>query len=258
MSGRAARADALRALHVPGAPLVLVNAWDVASARTVAAHPACRAVATGSAGVAASLGYGDGEQMPVAEALAAVGRIADAVDLPLTADLEAGYGDAGAAAAGAIAAGAVGMNLEDADHAGAPGTLVAVAAHATAVGRAVAAGGDAGVAVVVNARTDVFLREVGRPRDRVARAAERLNAYLGAGAACGFAPGLVEPDAIAELVRAVDGPVSVLAGAGAPGVTELAALGVARISLGSSPFRAALAATAAYAAEVYERGSWPA
>jgi 2-methylisocitrate lyase-like PEP mutase family enzyme len=258
VSDQARRADALRALHVPGDPLVLVNAWDVASARTVAAHPACRAVATGSAGVAGSLGWGDGEQMPVAEALAAVGRIARAVDLPLTADLEAGYGDAGATAAGAIAAGAVGMNLEDADHAGGPGALVDLDAHAAAVARAVAAGAAAGVGVVVNARTDVFLRDVGDPGQRVALAAARLNAYLAAGAVCGFAPGVTDPVAVGELVRAVDGPVSVLAAPGAPSVAELAALGVARISLGSRPFRAALAATAAYAAEVHEHGTWPA
>ena len=257
MSAQAQRADALRALHVPGDPLVLVNAWDVASAQTVAAHPACRAVATGSAGVAASLGYGDQEQMPVAEALAAVGRIARAIDLPLTADLEAGYGDAGATAAGAIAAGAVGMNLEDADHAGAAGAIVPVDAHAAAVAQAVAAGAAVGVGLVVNARTDVFLREVGPAGDRVALAAERLNAYLAAGAVCGFAPGLTDPDAIGELVRAVDGPVSVLARPGSPGVAELAALGVARISVGPFPFRAALATTAAYAAGAYEHGRWP-
>lgn len=257
MSTQAQRADTLRALHVPGDPLVLVNAWDVASARAVAAHPACRAVATGSAGVAASLGWDDGEQMPVDEALAAVRRIAAAVDLPLTADLEAGYGDAAATAAGAIAAGAVGMNLEDADHAAGPRALVDPDVHAAAVARVVAAGQAAGVGVVVNARSDVFLREVGAPEHRVALAAERLNAYLAAGAACGFAPGLIDPDAIAALVRAVDGPVSVLARPGAPSVAQLAALGVARISVGSHPFRWVLAATARYAAEVHERGTWP-
>jgi len=258
MSTQAQRADALRALHVPGDPLVLVNAWDVASARAVAAHPACRAVATGSAGVAASLGWPDGEQMPVDEALAAVRRIAAAVDLPLTADLEAGYGDVAATTAGAIAAGAVGMNLEDADHAAGPGALVEPEAHAAAVAQAVAAGAAAGVGIVVNARTDVFLREVGAPEHRVALAAERLNAYLAAGAACGFAPGLADPDVIAALVRAVDGPVSVLARPGGPGVPQLAAAGVARISLGSYPFRWAMAGTARYATEVHEQGTLPA
>src|SRR3954452_3755378 len=168
------RAEELRRLHEAAELLVLPNVWDAASARTVAALPTCRALATPSAGIAAAHGMLDGE-MGVEAMSAAVGRIAAAVELPVSADLEDGYGDAGATVAAAIEAGAVGCNLED--RCGDP------AEHAERVAAARAAGEAAGVPVVINARTDVFVRGGGDVDDAIARGC----AYLEAGADCVFA-----------------------------------------------------------------------
>jgi 2-methylisocitrate lyase-like PEP mutase family enzyme len=257
MTSQAQKAGALRALHVPGDPLVLVNVWDAASAGAVAALPGVRALATASHAIADVLGYEDGEQTPLDEMIAAVGRIAGAVDLPLTADLEGGYGDAADTMVRAIAVGAVGLNLEDTDHAAGAKTLVPQAAHAAAVAAVRAAGDAVGVAVVINARTDVFLRGVGDDDDaRLTLAAERGNAYLAAGADCIFVPGVRAIDTITAVVRAIEGPVSVIAGPGSPGVAELAAAGVARISTGPYPHIAAIAALTAAATQVYEEGSF--
>src|SRR4051812_24273 len=148
------KADALRALHVPGDPVVLVNVWDAASARVVASAPGCAAIATASWAIAAAHGFGDGEQIPRDEMIAAVGLIARSVELPVTADLERGYADAGETIALAIEAGAVGCNLEDSD----PGdTLRPTSEHAARVAAARANGEELRVPVVINARTDVFI-----------------------------------------------------------------------------------------------------
>jgi 2-methylisocitrate lyase-like PEP mutase family enzyme len=165
-------ADALRAMHLQPPLLVLPNAWDVASARVFAAIPGCRAVATSSAAVARSLGWEDGEQTPVEEMLRAVERIAAAVAVPVTADLEAGYGDPPRTAAGAVTAGAAGMNLEDSrDEAPLP------LEEQLDVIRAVRA---AAPDLVVNARIDVFIAGSGDGEEAI----ERGNAYLAAGADC--------------------------------------------------------------------------
>jgi 2-methylisocitrate lyase-like PEP mutase family enzyme len=220
---------------------VLANAWDVASARAVAAVPGCRAIATSSAACARSLGWEDGEQIPPDEMLAAVGRIATAVDLPVTADLEAGYGDAVATARAAWEAGVVGLNLEDGN--GDAGE------HA----RCVAAVRDAVPDLVVNARTDVFLPGgSGSVEDAVARA----NAYLAAGADCAFVIGVEDGETIARLAAAIEGPLNVLAGPSSPPVAELAALGVRRVSLGSGLHRTSLAATRAAAEELLTSGTY--
>lgn len=255
MSALAEKAVALRDLHVPGDPLVVVNVWDVASARAVAAIDGVRALATASAAIAASLGYEDGEGTPASEMLSAVGRIAAAVALPVTADLEAGYGDPGATAARALTAGVVGCNLEDVSYAGGTSTLLSLERAVDAVAAMRAAGDEAGVPFVINARTDVYLLGVGEPSERVALAAERGNAYLAAGATCVFVP-FAPYDEVAAVVRAIDGPVSVLARADGPSLAQLAAMGVARISCGPLAQRAALAALRETARQVYADGSF--
>src|SRR3954468_4295408 len=215
MSTQREKAEELRRLHAAPEPLVLVNAWDAASARVVAAAPGCRAIATASWSIAAARGVPDGEAIPLSEMLEGVATVARAVELPVTADLERGYGDAGATVARAIEAGAVGCNLEDSDGAGG---LRPTDDHAAAVAAARAAGEAAGVPLVINARTDVFLRGV----DDMDEAVERARAYLKAGADCAFVPGVRDVPTLEELVIRVRGPVSVLVGAGGPTLGELA------------------------------------
>ena len=254
------RAEALLRLHRPGSPLVLVNAWDVVSARLVE-RAGAPAIATSSAGVAWSLGYLDGERIPRDEMLQVVGRIAGAVSIPLTADLEAGYGPTPSHVADTVAlaieAGAVGMNLEDsiagADERSAdPLYTIAAAVERVAAARAVAAARD--IPFVLNARTDVFLRQVGDPATRLARAIERANAYRAAGASSLFVPGSLDRAQIRALASEIDGPLNVLALPGGPSIQELAQLGVGRISVGGGAARAALAALARGAADAYDHG----
>jgi 2-methylisocitrate lyase-like PEP mutase family enzyme len=224
------KADAFRRMHLEPRLLVLPNAWDVASGRTFAALPGCRALATTSAGVARSLGHEDGERAPVAEMVEAARRIAAAVDVPVTADLERGYGDPVGTAQAAWDAGLVGINFEDSTRAG----LVPVDEQADAI-RAIRAGRPH---LVLNARVDVFLRMGGDVDDAV----ERANAYLAAGADCAY-PILCPPVSIPELARRIDGPVNVLAGEDVPPPHELQELGVARLTWGGA--LAALAYAAA-------------
>jgi 2-methylisocitrate lyase-like PEP mutase family enzyme len=222
-----AHTDTLRALHRGPELLVLPNAWDVASALRFAALPGCRAVATTSAGVARALGFEDGEKTPRDEMLRAVERIAAAVELPLTADLEAGYGDAPGTAAAALAAGAAGMNLEDSRG----GKLLALDEQVEIV-RAVRA---AAPELVLNARVDVFVRGGDDVDDAVARA----NAYLAAGADCTY-PILAPDEVVEELVTRIDGPVNILARPG-QALDRFRQIGVARISFGPYLADAALA-----------------
>ena len=224
------KAELFRRMHEETPILVLANAWDVVSARLVESLPGCRAIATSSAAVAWALGYADGEVIAPDEMLEAVRRIAAAVQVPVTADLEAGYGDARATAEAAIEAGAVGLNLEDGIG---EASLVSIEEHA----RRIEAIRELDFPLVINARTDVYLAGLDDFDDAVARA----NAYLDAGADCAFVPGVVDELTIARLVRAIDGPVSVLATAASPPAAELERLGVARVSVGSGLARVALA-----------------
>ena len=255
------RAERLLELHQPGRPLVLVNVWDAASARTVAAAPGCEALATASWAVAAAHGLPDGEVLPRALALAAIQRIAEAVELPLTADLEGGYGatadDVGETVAAALDAGAVGCNLEDGT--GDPARPVRSADdHAGRVAAAVEAGARAGVPVVVNARTDVYLQRVGDPAVRLEDALARGRACVAAGAACVFVPGVGDPETIGRLVREMGAPVSVLAGPRSPSLADLTGLGVARVSVGPGGMGLAMAALARAAGDILAGGPWPA
>ena len=216
-----ARAELFRRLHHERPILVLPNAWDVASARALAAVDGCRALATSSAAVARSLGWEDGERAPVAEMIEAARRIAAAVDLPVTADLERGYGDPVGTAAAAWEAGLVGINFEDSTRAG----MVALEEQVDAI-RAIRA---AVPGLVVNARVDVFLR-IGA--GDVDEAVERANAYLEAGADCAY-PILAPPSSIAALAHRIAGPVNVIVQPDTPGPAELQELGVARLTWGS-------------------------
>ena len=257
MAELAEKAERLRALHVPGDPLLLVNAWDAASARTVAALPGCQAVATASWSIAAAHGVPDGEAIGRDAMIAAVRTIAASVDLPVTADLERGYGDeprdTAETIAMAIDAGAVGANLEDST--GDPDRpLAAVASQARKVHVARGRAEAEGIPFVINARTDVFLRGAGG----VDEALERGRAYAEAGADCIFVPGVGDPEAIAALVAGLPIGISVIATPAGPTLEELAGLGVARISLGPGPMGIALAALQRAAESMLARGELPA
>ncbi|MFI5674108.1 isocitrate lyase/PEP mutase family protein [Streptomyces cellulosae] len=249
------RALAFRSLHVPGRPLVLPNAWDTASARIVEDAGAA-AVATTSAGLAWALGAADGDTLDRDRALAAVARIAAAVDVPVTADVESGYArDAAGVAAtirAVIAAGAVGVNLEDALYGGGGGPLRPVAEQAERVAAAREAADAEGVPLFVNVRTDTFLRGAGG----VDLTLERAAAFLAAGADGIFVPGAVGPGTVKLLVEGIDGPRNVMAGPGAPPVAELAALGVARVSVGSGIAQAAHAVVRRAARELLDAGTY--
>ena len=258
---RATQAELAReflALHDGRKTLVLPNAWDVASAR-IFEEAGFPAVGTSSAGVAYALGYPDGQKISRSEMLAVVHRIAEAVRIPVTADMEAGYGakpeDAAETAREVLSAGAVGMNLEDTvdDRL----DLLADASLQKEKLRAVVeTSARAGVPLVLNARTDICLAGIGAPETRVARTIERLNVYRDAGAQCLFAPGVKDKETIAQLVSGVRGPLNILATAGTPPVAELEKLGVARVSVGSGPMRATLGLIARIARQIREEGSF--
>jgi len=239
---QARKAEQLRKLHEGPRILILANAWDVISARIMedAGFPA---VATTSAGVAAVLGYPDGQRVPRREMLEFVARIARAVSVPVTADMESGYGtspaDMAEMARALVDAGAVGLNLEDVtgDNEGSHVEIGLQTEKIAAVREASAA---AGVPLVINARTDVYLMPIGPEETRFERTVERLRAYRKAGADCVFAPGIREKDTIGRLVRAVDAPLNILLQPGGPTVAELEKFGVARASIGSGTMRAAL------------------
>jgi 2-methylisocitrate lyase-like PEP mutase family enzyme len=237
---QASRAGTLRALHHGSEPLLLPNAWDAASARAVA-QAGFPAVATTSGGVAASLGWRDGENTPIEDAFAAIARMARTLEVPLTADVEGGYGlGPEALVARLLGAGAVGCNLEDSDHRH-PGTLVEAETHAARIAAMKCAGRAAGVDLVLNARIDVILLQAGKAEDRLAETMRRARLYLDAGADCVF-PILVKDEAsISALVKGIRGPLNVLALEGGLAPARLGELGVARISFGGRLQRMAMA-----------------
>jgi 2-methylisocitrate lyase-like PEP mutase family enzyme len=240
-SALAAQAEQLRGLHVPGSPLLLVNAWDPPSARRLA-HDGYPAIATTSAGVAEALGYEDGNVTPPDEMLAAVARIAAVVDVPVTADLEAGYGlEPAALVDGLLGAGAVGLNFEDTDHEA--GGLTDAERQAERLAAIKQAGRDAGVDIVLNARVDVFLRD-----GELDEAVRRGRLYAQAGADCVYPIGVRGRDAIRRLVEEVGAPLNVLIMPGGLTLEQLAELGVARASFGSGLMHTAMDAAAQRAA----------
>jgi 2-methylisocitrate lyase-like PEP mutase family enzyme len=247
----AEKAAELRRLHTDPELLVVVNVWDAISATVVADVPGTRAVATASHSIAATLGYPDGERIPRDLMIDMVGRIAAAVDLPVSADLEAGYGDAGETVRRAIGVGIVGANLED-QMKPLPEALAAVAA-------AVKAGEAEGVPFALNARTDAFLKAGDRDRkDVVADAVERGRAFLDAGATCVFVPGLLDEPTVTALVEGIgERRVSVINVPGSLPQARLAELGVARVSFGPWTQRATLTYLADLAAGLYAGGALP-
>ncbi|MGA8154159.1 MAG: isocitrate lyase/phosphoenolpyruvate mutase family protein [Terriglobales bacterium] len=257
---RRQKANAFRAMHHSGKILVLPNVWDVASARVIE-EAGFEAIATSSAAVAFSLGYPDGQAISRDEMLARVARIARSVKVPVSADVEAGYGrkpeDAAATARGVIEAGAVGMNLEDGtDDPQHP--LVDLSLQLEKIRAVREAALESSILLVLNARTDVYLAEVGAPELHYGETVRRLLAYRDAGADCVFAPGLRDTETISQLVRDVQCPVNILAGPGYPSVPELAKLGVMRVSLGSGPMRATLGLLQRMAEELKASGTYAA
>ena len=245
------KAEALRRLHAGPRILRLCNVWDAASARIVelAGFPA---VATGSAGIAYSLGYPDGEAIPPAGMLAQVRSIARAVSVPVTADLEAGYGDIEQTVEGLIEAGGAGMNLEDYQQ----GALLGLPAQLAKIRAVRRIGERMGVPVVVNARTEIYLAALGDPSTRFERSCERLAAYRDEGADCLFIPGVRDEETIVRLVATLRFPINILGAAGGLSAGHLQRLGVARVSVGSGPMRATMGLMRRIAEEMRDGGTF--
>lgn len=236
-----------RSLHRPGNPLLLANAWDVASAR-IAEAAGAPAIATTSAGVAWSLGAPDGDRLDRDRAVDLVARVAAAVTVPVTADIESGFAPSPAGVTetvrSVVAAGAVGVNIED-------GTRAVDEQCAR-----IAAARKADEGLFINARIDMYLFGLGSEENRLQETLDRAAAYLAAGADGIFVPGVTNAAVVASLVAGISAPVNILAGPGAPSVTELAELGVARISLGSSVAQAAYAVAEAATRELLTTGTY--
>lgn len=238
---------AFAALHEPGRPVILYNAWDAGSARAVE-RAGARAIATGSWSVAAAQGYDDGETLPIELALANAARIAGSVALPVTIDFEGGYATRPAEIADNLArlarTGAIGCNLEDRIVGGEGLHPIEEQAKRIAAARR-----GAGAPFFLNARTDIFLVSAPETHDAamIDTAIARAAAYQAAGASGLFVPGLVDLGLLARLCGAVTLPVNFMAFPGTPAIREVAAAGVARISHGPSPYRAAMAALTAEA-----------
>ena len=257
MPTQAEKAERFRSLHHADHPLILPNAWDVPSAR-VFEESGFPAVATSSAGVMVSLGYPDGEEMPRRDLVSVVGRIAERVSIPLSADVVSGYGqDARAVAStvrAVVRAGAVGINLEDVDHT--RRKLYPVRAQVEKLKAIRGLERTTRVPLVINARTDALNLASGDPSAKLREAIDRLLAYRDAGADCLYPMGLVDPDSIASVVRAVDFPVNVMVRRGLPPVAELERLGVRRISFGPTASYAALGLLKRASEEIRTRGTY--
>lgn len=252
----AQRADAFHQLHVKGDPVVLYNIWDAGTAKVVAGAGA-KAIATGSWSVAAAQGFGDGQALPLDVAMDNLARIVASVDLPVTIDLEAGYGDApevvAQTIARAIAAGAIGCNLED-QVIGGEG-LYDTPEQARRIRAAREAADRAGVAFFINARTDLFLKaSAERHTDElVAHALERARAYAAAGASGIFVPGLADDRLIGVMCDESPLPVNIMMFPAVPPAERLAELGVARISHGPGPYRHVMHVLEEAAKAIYSR-----
>jgi len=251
------RAETFRRMH-HGKILTLPNAWDAASAAVLEAA-GFPAIATTSAGVANSLGYPDGQQIGRHEMAEAVRRIVESVSVPVSADMEAGYGETEESAVetvhAAISVGAIGINLED-------GTrdrerpLIDVDVQVLRIRAAREAAVSLGVPIVINARTDVYLAGVGEAGQRLSHAVARGNAYLQAGADCVFVPAAMDAVTIGALAREISGPINILALKGVPSVPELEQLGVARVTVGSGFHRATMGFLRHAAAELQAEGTY--
>jgi 2-methylisocitrate lyase-like PEP mutase family enzyme len=261
MSGarQQAKAELLRSLHSSGV-LVLPNAWDAGSAAVIAAAGA-KAIATTSGGVAWSMGRTDGHGLSREEMVDQVRRIASAVDLPVTADIEGGYGpapdDVARTVEAVVAAGAVGVNIEDSGALG--GGLFDAEAQAERLSAGRAAAERAGLpGLVINVRTDVVLFGIGDPEGRLDDVIARAGVYAKAGADCLFVPGLTDLETLSLLVNSTSLPVNVMAGPGAPSVAELKAVGVRRVSVGTAIAQSAYTVARQAAIEALTEGTYEA
>jgi 2-methylisocitrate lyase-like PEP mutase family enzyme len=258
LSVQKAKAESLRQMHNNGRILVLPNAWDGASARIFesAGFPA---LATTSAGVSYVAGCPDGQIIARDEMITIIRWIARSVEVPVTADMESGFGTDADEVADTVRnmldAGAVGMNLEDTVHGGAR-ELYEIPVAVKRIRAARAAADRIGVPLVINARTDVFLLGVGDKAGRFDHAVRRLNAYREAGADCLYPMGMFDAETIGRLVKAINGPLNIMGLPGTPPVSELQRLGVARVSTASGPARVALTATRRIAEQLMSAGDF--
>ena len=252
------KSEAFRAMHTSTGVVLLPNVWDVVSARIIE-EAGFQAIATTSAGIAFAQGFPDGQKIPADRMIAAVAHIASAIRVPVTADVEAGYGqrpeDAARTARNVIDSGAVGMNFEDAtgdaDH---PLTELTLQLERIRAIREKAE--ELRVPLVLNARTDVYLLQIGDPKRRYDEALRRLRAFRDAGADCVFVPGVRDAETIGRIVADLKCPVNILAVPGSPSVPRLVELGVKRISLGSGPMRASLGLLRRLTEEVQTSGTY--
>src|SRR5579884_298847 len=247
-----------RQMHHVSLPLVLPNAWDAASAR-IFELAGFQAIATTSSGIAASLGYRDGQQISRDAMIDAIARITRVVECPVTADIEAGFGhsieEVVQTVKEVINAGAVGFNIEDSLKQG--GKALVDVAYQTGLIRALRELATMlDVPFVINARVDVFLLAIGEPEQRFEHAVQRARAYLQAGADCIYPIGLLPSDVITSLVQAIDGPINIMGGPSAQTLPELKDLGVARVSLAGGLMRSALAHIYTVARELIEYGTY--
>lgn len=254
MSSQAEKAALFLQMHHKGSQLLLPNAWDISSAR-IFEQAGFPAIATTSAGIAFANGYPDGQQITRDEMLAQIKRIVAAVEVPVNADIEAGYGpspdDVATTVKGVIEAGAAGINLEDNN--GMPNALYGVEAQQS---RIKAARQTAGSALVINARIDVFLHQVGPEANRLEETLFRAKAYLDAGADSIFVPGVVDKETVEALVTGINAPVNIMAGPGAPSAPELFNMGVIRVSVGVAAMLAAMGLVRDIAKELLEAGTY--
>lgn len=253
-----ALAEGFRDLHTAPDLLVLPNAWDAGSA-VIFEKEGFSAVGTTSAGIAYSLGYPDGEQVRLGDLLEVEQRILRRLSVPLSVDVETGYGAEVTQVVNTVTQvvelGAVGINLEDGSS-GVPPSLLDLTEQCEKIRALRRLKENLGIPFVINARTDVFWLQIGESKSRMAKSIERADAFLEAGADCIFVPGRLEPSLIRKLTAAISGPLNIIATPDCPSVAELEGLGVARLSLGSSPVRAALGITQKIARELKRRGTY--
>jgi 2-methylisocitrate lyase-like PEP mutase family enzyme len=253
-----AKAEAFRAMHDRSRILVLPNAWDAMSARVIE-NAGARAIATTSAGVAFSAGYPDGEAIPRDEMISAIARIARVVTIPVSADIESGFAhdahEVAETVRRVIDAGAVGINLEDQVHDGTH-SLYDLAVAVDRIRAAREAADSAGVPLVINARTDVYLLGIGEPDTRFEHAIRRANAYREAGADCLFLPAVTRRADIERIVPALDGPLNLLVFPGIPTIAELELLGVARLSVGTQLTLGAMSSLKKTVAKLLSAGTY--
>ena len=257
---QASKAEAFRTLHRGPRLLLMANAWDAITARLFEAE-GFAAVATTSGGVSWAVGYPDGEAAPWDEVVGQTARIARAVAVPVTADIEAGFGETpeavGRSIGDLIRAGIVGVNLEDGLRSGSP-PIRSVEDAVARIRAAREAARAAGVPIVINARTDVYIKNIGDEQSRFDEAVARGRAYLAAGADCVYPITLRDPATIGRLVQALKAPVNINVRAGYPSVAELEALGIARVTTATQLTLVALAATRQVAREIKTTGRFDA